>query len=74
MSADNFWYICSHPGGGFTYVMAFASDNVMPLAPKEAPSFPTASAALFAATGTDVYVEYGYELSYEARQDLKEKE
>lgn len=71
MSADNYWYITTHPKGGFTYVMGFASDEFGPEAPEHAPYWPTAKHALSAAVSDDTYVEYGIQMSREAQEDLQ---
>ena len=58
MSADNYNVIRYHPRGGYTYVMAFASDEDPDLSVSEdSPQYRTLLGALRAAD--EDYTEYG---------------
>ena len=57
MSADNYYLITRHPGGGYTALMGFASDNYPLIATMKDPQFPTQKAAWEFAN--EDYSEYG---------------
>ena len=65
MSADNFYIIRKHPGGGFAAVMGFASDDKNPEAAWEHASYPTPLDALLSVI--DEPAEYGCSIHPECR-------
>lgn len=61
MSADNYMVVRKHPEGGYTYVMAFASDDEPDIDVKSnSPRYASLNAALIAAL--QEYSEYGVEV------------
>lgn len=61
MSADNYYILRKHPGGGYTYIQAFASDDHPNLRIRSTnPRFPTFQEAFDAAINE--YSEYGVQI------------
>ena len=68
MSADNYYIIKRHPGGGYAAVMGFASDEHEPrVRPAKDPRFDTVSDAVDWAGGE--YSEYGVRVARDITKD-----
>lgn len=71
MSADNYFVVRPHPGGGFTPIMGFASDDRDRAPQMTDPSFATPEEALSAVLNE--YAEYGHSISPECYPDRDER-
>ena len=78
MSADNFYVVRNHPGGGYTYLCVFASntdedgEQLYPLAKSTDPQFKTRKDAMNEAS--KLYSEYGYQYHWETYTKKEKKD